>query len=378
MKFKKTAVILALLLMLFCFSPRALCAENNELYDEQLEASGANELFDVLTRDELELLETLGLDEIDFDSVFSPSLRSVTDLFWQIIRSEYRLPFESLGVAAMCVVALAAVSQFLPDGIKISKVPGFTAGIMTALSVVIPLSSCITRAVSAIALSSNFVTALIPVLAAIITAGGKPSLALTYNSLSFAAAQVVSSLGSTVIRPVIQVIMSLSIISCVSQSADISKILEFAKKTVVFVMSLSATVFVTMLSLKGMLAASADTVAVRGIRFLIGNMIPVVGGAVSDAYLSIVGTLSLVKNTVGVFALATVAVINLPVIAECIMWVLTLNMLALLGDVFSQNGLSSLFRSVSSAAVLLCVTVVLEMLVFLLSVGLVLVIGGSA
>ncbi|MBQ2964592.1 MAG: hypothetical protein IJE14_08020 [Clostridia bacterium] len=378
MKFKKTAVILALLLMLFCFSPRAQCAENNELYDEQLEASGANELFDVLTRDELELLETLGLDEIDFDSVFSPSLRSVTDLFWQIIRSEYRLPFESLGVAAMCVVALAAVSQFLPDGIKISKVPGFTAGIMTALSVVIPLSSCITRAVSAIALSSNFVTALIPVLAAIITAGGKPSLALTYNSLSFAAAQVVSSLGSTVIRPVIQVIMSLSIISCVSQSADISKILEFAKKTVVFVMSLSATVFVTMLSLKGMLAASADTVAVRGIRFLIGNMIPVVGGAVSDAYLSIVGTLSLVKNTVGVFALAVVAVINLPVIAECIMWVLTLNMLALLGDVFSQNGLSSLFRSVSSAAVLLCVTVVLEMLVFLLSVGLVLVIGGSA
>ncbi|MBQ6931664.1 MAG: hypothetical protein IJN38_05980 [Clostridia bacterium] len=378
MKFKKTAVILALLLMLFCFSPRAQCAENNELYDEQLEASGANELFDVLTRDELELLETLGLDEIDFDSVFSPSLRSVTDLFWQIIRSEYRLPFESLGVAAMCVVALAAVSQFLPDGIKISKVPGFTAGIMTALSVVIPLSSCITRAVSAIALSSNFVTALIPVLAAIITAGGKPSLALTYNSLSFAAAQVVSSLGSTVIRPVIQVIMSLSIISCVSQSADISKILEFAKKTVVFVMSLSATVFVTMLSLKGMLAASADTVAVRGIRFLIGNMIPVVGGAVSDAYLSIVGTLSLVKNTVGVFALAAVAVINLPVIAECIMWVLTLNMLALLGDVFSQNGLSSLFRSVSSAAVLLCVTVVLEMLVFLLSVGLVLVIGGSA
>lgn len=378
MKFKKTAVILALLIMLFCFSPRALCAENNELYDEQLEASGANELFDVLTRDELELLETLGLDEIDFDSVFSPSLRSVTDLFWQIIRSEYRLPFESLGVAAMCVVALAAVSQFLPDGIKISKVPGFTTGIMTALSVVIPLSSCITRAVSAIALSSNFVTALIPVLAAIITAGGKPSLALTYNSLSFAAAQVVSSLGSTVIRPVIQVIMSLSIISCVSQSADISKILEFAKKTVVFVMSLSATVFVTMLSLKGMLAASADTVAVRGIRFLIGNMIPVVGGAVSDAYLSIVGTLSLVKNTVGVFALAAVAVINLPVIAECIMWVLTLNMLALLGDVFSQNGLSSLFRSVSSAAVLLCVTVVLEMLVFLLSVGLVLVIGGSA
>lgn len=377
MNFKKRAVILLLPLMLLCFSLKALCVENNELFDEQLEASGASELLDVLTRDELELLEKLGLDEINFDSVFSPSLRSVADLFWQIIRSEYKLPFETLGVAVMCVVALAAVSQFVPDGIRTSKTLGLTAGIITALSVVIPLSSCITRAVSAISLSSGFVTALIPVLAAIITAGGKPALALTYNSLSFAAAQVVSSLGNGVIRPVIQVIMSLSIISSVSQSADISKIVEFAKKTAVFIMSLSATIFVTMLSLKGMLAASADTVAVRGIRFLIGNMIPVVGGAVSDAYQSIVGTLSLVKNTVGVFALAAVALINLPVITECVMWVFSLNMLALLGDIFSQSGISSLFRAVSSAVVLLCVTVVLEMLVFLLSVGLVLVIGGS-
>lgn len=373
---KKTAVIILLPLMLLWFSLKALCAQNNELFDEQLEASGASELFDVLTRDELELLEKLGLDEINFDSVFAPSLRSVTDLFWQIIRNEYKLPFEALGVAAMCVVAVAAISQMLPDGIRTSKTVGLTANIITALSVMIPLSSCVTRAVSAIYLSSGFVTALIPVLAAIITASGKPALALTYNSLSFAAAQIVSSLGNRVIRPVIQVVMSLSIISSVSQSADISKIVEFAKKTAIFIMSLSATVFVTMLSLKGMLAASADTVAVRGIRFLIGNMIPVVGGAVSDAYQSIVGTLSLVKNTVGVFALAAVSVINLPVITECVIWVFSLNMLALLGDIFSQSSLSSLFRAISSAVVLLCVTVVLETLVFLLSVGLVLVIGG--
>ena len=378
MNFKKSTVILMLLLMLFGFSTKALCAQSNELFDEQLEASGANELFDSLSGDEIELLEKLGLDEIDYNSVFSPSLRSVADLFLQIIRSEYKLPLESLGVAAMCVLALAAVSNILPDGFKAHKPLGLTANVITALSVVIPLSSCITRAVSAVSLSSSFVTALIPVLAAIITAGGKPALAMTYNSLSFAVAQVVSSLADGVIRPVIQVVMSLSVISSVSQSADISKIVEFAKKTVVFIMSLSATVFVTMLSLKGMLAASADTVTVRGIRFLIGNMIPVVGGAVSDAYQSIVGTLSLVKNTVGVFALAAVAVINLPVIAECVLWVFSLNMLALLGDIFSQSGLCSLFRAVSSVVVLLCVTVVLEMLVFLLSVGLVLVIGGSA
>ena len=132
-----------------------------------------------------------------------------------------------------------------------------------------------------------------------------------------------------------------------------------------------------MLSMKGMLAAAADNVAVRGVRFLIGNIVPVVGGAVSDAYLSIVGTLNLVKSTVGVFAVAAVAVINLPVITQCVLWVFSLNLLSAFSDVFSQGQLSRLFSSASSALTLLTVSVLFEMLVFLLSLGLVLVIKGG-
>lgn len=375
---KKFKVIILLFVLCLSFSFVSFCFEDDGYYDSQLEASGAYGLFDTLSDEELELLESLGIDEIDFDSVFSPSVRSIPDFFMQIIRNEYASPFNSFVVLAVCVIALAAISQFIPDDSKTARTVELAASLVAALGIIIPLSSCVTRAVSTINISCNFITALIPVLAAIITVSGNPTLALTYNSLSFAAAQVVSRLGEEAIRPVIQVVMSLSIISSVSQSADISKIVEFAKKTVIFIMSFSATVFVTMLSIKGMLAASADNVAVRGIRFLIGNMIPVVGGAVSDAYLSIVGTLSLVKNTVGVFAVAAVAVINLPVIVECVIWILMLNLLALLGDMFSQGKLSGLFRSVSSAMVLLCVTVVFEILVFLLSVGLILVIKGSA
>ena len=377
MNVKKLLVIFLLCVfgVSFSFTVYSLEAEN---YDEQLQASGVDELWDTLSKDDVELLEKLGINEADFDGVFNVSLRNIADFFFELIRGEYDSAFESLPVLLTIVVALAAIGQFTPDNARMAEILEFAASVSAAVCILAGVSPCITNAVSAIYSSSNFITALIPVLAAVITVSGNPTLALTYNSLSFAAAQFVSHAADSFIRPLVQVVLSLSVISSVSKTVNISKIVDFIRKTAVFLLSFMATVFVTMLTMKGMLAASADNVAVRGIRFLIGNMIPVLGGAVSDAYLSVVGTLNLVKNTVAAFAAAAVAVINLPVLIECVIWVFALNLLAAVGEVFSQNGLSQLFRAVSSALTLLAVVVLFEMLVFLLSVGLVLVIKGSA
>ncbi len=373
MKIKLSLVLI--LLLAFSLSLGASAAETDELFESQIEASGADSLFGNLGRDEKELLEKLGIDELSFDSVFSASPRKIFDLFFEIIRNEYSSPVSALAPLLAMVIALAAFGQFVPQGHE--KTVDFIACISAALCVLVPLSQAITRVLSAVKISSGFVTALIPVLAAVISVSGNPTLALSFNSLAFAVAQLVSKLGESVIRPLAQTVFSLSVISAVSDAVNIKAIVEFAKKTAIFIMSFSATVFVTMLTIKGMLAASADTVAVRGIRFLIGNMIPIVGGAVSDAYLSIVGTLSLVKNTVGVFAIAVITVINLPVLIECVLWIFGFGVLAAVGDLFSQTKLSSLFRCISSAVVLLTVTLLFEVLVFVLSVGLILVIKGG-
>lgn len=375
---KKKVIFVFLIIVVFNALAFNAEAYDSELFDEQIESSGASELMDKLSDEEKDLLEKLGITDIDFDSVFSANPRRIFDFFFEIIRNEYSSPFNCFVSLLVIVIIMAAVGQFIPEDSENSRAICFISQIIAALYVIVPLSSCITRAVSAIYVSSNFVTALVPVLAAVITVSGNPTLALTYNSLSFTVAQVIAKLGDSVFRPVIQVVFSLSIISSVSDAVNIKAIVEFIKKTVIFLLSFSATVFVTMLTVKGMLAASADSAAVRGIRFLIGNMIPVVGSAVSDAYMSIVGTLGLVKNTVGVFAIAAIAVINLPVLVECILWILMLNILAAVSDLFGQIKLSQLFRCITSSAVLLSVTIIFEILAFVLSVGLVLVIKGSS
>ncbi len=374
---KKRIIYFLLIFLLSALFSFNIYAYDSQLFAEQVESSGASELWDELGTEEKDLLVRLGIGDIDFESVFSASPRKIFDFFFEIVRNEYSSPFNSFVSLLVIVIIAAAVGQFISPDSENSRAVDFIAQIVCALCIIVPLSACLTRTISAIYASSNFVKALIPVLAAIITVSGNPTLALTYNSLSFYIAQGVAHLGDSVFRPIIQIVFSLSIISSLSDAVNIKAIVEFIKKAIIFLLSFSATVFVTTLTIKGMLASSADNAAVRGIRFLIGNMIPIVGSAISDAYLSIAGTLGLVKNTVGVFAVAAVCAINLPVLVESVMWILMINILAAVGDLFGQNRLSQLFRCISSSIVLLCAALLFEAVVFVLSVGLVLVIKGS-
>ncbi len=374
----KKNIFLVCLTLCIVFSSIFNCSAQSDFFNEQIESSGANELLDKLSDEQLELLDMVGLNELDFDKVFSVSPKKVFDLFYEVIRQEYISPFKSCLTAAAMIICSAVASVFITSSKKLLDCLNIFVSICVSLCIIIPMSECLSRAVSAVCVTSDFILALIPVLAAVITVIGKPTVALTYNSLCFAAAQFVSAFMSDFIRPLIQVTLSISMITGISNFINLEKTLSFIKKSVMFLMSFFSTVFITMLSIKGMLAASADNVAVRGVRFLIGNLIPVVGGAVSDAYNSIAGTLSLVKNTVAVVGIAAVAVIVMPVFIECMCWVLSLNLLVTLSDMFSQNKISSLLNGISSSVVLLGVTLVFIFVVFVLGIGLIMLMKGGA
>lgn len=341
------------------------------LFEEQLEASGAENLIDKLPDETVELLDALGIDRLEFDSVFSADLRQVFGLLYKIVRNEYSSAFSYFPQLAGLLILVAAFSSILGADNDSSAVVRMASCAAIALSVIVPLSQCITRAISSLHATGNFMLFLVPVLAAVITAAGNPVLAISYNSLSLLVAQLVCAMSDSVVRPLIQTILSMGVISSVTQTVYLFRLTDFIKKSVVFLLSFSATVFITMLTIKGALSVSVDNVAVRGIRFVIGNIIPVVGGAVSDAYTSVLGTLSLVKNTVAVFGLAAVALVNIPTLVECVIWIFMLNILGVLSDVFGSGDTASLFRGLSSGITLLSVVILLEMLLFLLSTGLI-------
>ena len=125
-----------------------------------------------------------------------------------------------------------------------------------------------------------------------------------------------------------------------------------------------------------MLNEAVDSVSVKGVKLLINSAVPVIGAPLSELYGSLTGTASLVKSAAGVFAIIAVCVIILPVLINMLMWIFTLKALGSVCDVLLQNDLSKLFRSLSSALVLMNVIMLLSAAVFIVSVALILNPGG--
>ena len=107
-----------------------------------------------------------------------------------------------------------------------------TAALLCISAVIVPLFRSAEAAVSSIGTSCVFIKTLIPVLAGLITASGKPSLALSFQSWGFTAAQVISALSESYIMPAVGAVLALDITGSLMPSFKLSGITELIKKTV--------------------------------------------------------------------------------------------------------------------------------------------------
>ena len=60
------------------------------------------------------------------------------------------------------------------------------------------------------------------------------------------------------------------------------------------------------LTVSGVVAGTADAVAVKAARFTVSSMVPVVGGILSDAAETVLAGAGVLKNAVGVFGMLTI------------------------------------------------------------------------
>ena len=89
---------------------------------------------------------------------------------------------------------------------------------------------------------------------------------------------------------------------------DMSGVSGELKKALTFLLAAAGTVFTTVMAYQTALAKSADSVALRSLKFASGNMIPVIGGALGEAADGYLAGVSLIRSVSG--TLAAVAVIS--------------------------------------------------------------------
>lgn len=324
-------------------------------------------------------MSEIGADSADAASLKDISFEAVLSRLLNTAQSQSASPLKTLihitAVLLICSMLSAYKSSLSP---AVGETVNTAAALCVSCAVTAPAVALIGQAQDVILAASNLMLAYIPVMTVILTAGGSVAGAGSYYASVLAAGEGTGQLCSKVIVPFLNMYLGLSIVSSVAPNVNLSGFISLISKTFKWLLGFSMAVFTAVLSVKQLLCDSIDTVSGRAVKFAVSSFVPVVGGALADAYKTVQGSIGLLKSGTGVFVIIAVAVTFLPVIIQGLLWSLTLFLGRSLSETLGLDraakllgGLSSVFSAVISAA--LCVAAV-----YIVSTAVVLLSGGGA
>lgn len=369
MNIKRITTLLLLVILLFALSPRA-SANTDEYYKDQLEASGAADLSDYLSEETLDYMRKLGCEDIEFEKILDVSPESIFDLLGEMIKGGMSEPLKGLLKSMGAVLLISVVSGFFPDDEKSKTVLNMVCGCFLIISIFSPAMQSVRAAASAIGACAVFEKALIPVLAAVVTVSGNPTMAFSVQGAAFAAAQFIESLAENFALPLAGVSAALGITGAMLPTLRLSAISEIIRKTMTTVLVSAAGLFTGFLGLKSILSASTDSLAVKGVKMASSTFVPVIGGALGEAYTSVIGSLSLLRTTVGIYAIIAFIIIGIPVVINLALWAISMRFASAVSDLLDCRQCSEILRNIGFVFAMVNTLLLLCMAVFIITAGL--------
>ena len=141
--------------------------------------------------------------------------------------------------------------------------------------------------------------------------------------------------------------MAMGIIDGINPDFSLGAVTSLIGKIVSFVIGVVMTVFTGMLALQNALGTAADTVGVKAAKLAVANLVPVVGGALSDTYTAVRSGLALLRNAAGIYGIAAVALTVLPPVIEAASLYLAVNIGGAFAEMLGQNGIAKLLKNIS-------------------------------
>ena len=147
---------------------------------------------------------------------------------------------------------------------------------------------------------SAFLQTLIPTLTALSAASGNVTFSAASAVTVSAAMTLLDAVCASVAMPVLKICFCISLSSAICGPVDLSGISAAVKKLLTTVLAFSGVALSAVMIFQRIVTKSADSAALRGIKFTVGSLIPFVGSAIGDAISTISGSIGMMRATVGI------------------------------------------------------------------------------
>lgn len=378
---KKTVVfLLFLLIFIFILPNQANALEQNKTFESLLNQSNAESLIEQLPKSSKESLENIGADTADVYKLSDLSFFDFVKEILSVFAGQAKAPLKTIGTV-LAIMLLYAVFDSYKDSLKISPTQQVLDTVVTlciTCAIVIPITSVIAYATSAIKSAGTFMLSYIPIMAVVLIASGRQLAGSSYYASMIIAGEGVVQISSNVITPVLNGFLGISVTSAVTPNINLKGVTQLLNKLIKWSLAFIMTIFSGFLTFKSIIATAVDNVSVRAVRFTLSSFIPIVGSALSEAYKTVQSSVNMLKSGIGVLVIIAVGFIFLPVISQCLIWMISLNISKSVGEVLNLTLPCTLIGNVISVISTLFAVITCIMSVFIISTAVILMAGGAS
>ena len=334
----KKIILFLLLCPIFVTSCRA-----ESVYDAA--AQDACSVEDALPEEQREISGELAVDG-SYDA--GGALKRLWDSILEGARAELG---ENLKYAAglVAVAVFCSLAGTLSDSKSIQEYINIAGCCAAAAMIAGSVDSIINQSASALAQLSDCSKAAMPAVFTAAAACGAVVSASAKYAAACLAIDMMMSAAQNLIIPLIYAFTAISISGSIFDNPILRSAARITKWCATMLMTAITIVFSGYMTITGLIAGSTDAVAVKTARTVISTTLPVVGGILSDAASVVLAAASVIKNSVGVFALIAVCALCAAPFAALSVKLLVFRAAAAAADMLPGSRLSALINDVGTA-----------------------------
>ncbi|MGE5416873.1 MAG: stage III sporulation protein AE [Acidobacteriota bacterium] len=153
---------------------------------------------------------------------------------------------------------------------------------------------------------ADFMTSILPQMMVLVTGLGHINTATAMFPILMTLSTIMAQGMTGIVFPLIIISAALNLLNTVADTVKVQRLGKLAATLAEIAMGLIMTIFITVLTLKGLYGTVLDKVALKTGKFVTDAFFPVIGGYIADALETAAGYFILLKQAAGIFGMLIV------------------------------------------------------------------------
>ncbi len=296
--------------------------------------------------------------------------------FREIFLNEFKNISGSVIVVLFLVILSSMIGNlaFINDGgtEKAAQIIGrlIIAGTLSALFV-----SLSKTALNVITSVTYFMETLVPSMVVCLMASGLVTSGSTIQPLILAVSGGVLVACKTILFPLVSVYFLLSIFGNLSDGFSVKKTPETIKKLFKMFLEIMFIIFTAIIAIQGFALSVTQGISFKTAKFLTGNLVPVVGGVISDSLESVVYCNQVIKGSLGITGIVVIILYFLSPIIKLILSSFVFRILAALTEPVCDEKTVKIISGFSDSLSMIIAIIVSVAFVFLIALTILIRLG---